>query len=300
MASGLLTRSLAARTAPWLSLGRWCGHHDGVARPGMITAVRLAMLVIGGVASVESVAVVRRFPSFSIAGDSAWAATLEFAAGWSLIVVATVCVGNPARRAFAALLFAASLSWFVVEWNDPEVGSSVLFTAGLALSTVCPVLVAHAVLRDFAPRLRVVESLLLAAAYGSTLLMSGLLPAMLFEPVAQGCGECPSNLLAVYSAPTMLDSLTRAGTYAAVGWTCVLIVALAVRVGRSSTARRGIVAAVSVPAAAYLAAVGFDYWHSMKRGFLSNDTVDHRMRLIESVALTALALVVCLRNSAVV
>jgi signal transduction histidine kinase len=288
--SDRLTRNSATHTTPWLSPRRRCGHHDEVARRGMITAVRLAMLVAGGVMAVESVAIGRRSPGFSVAGRSAWAATLEFAAGWSLIVVACVCVANPARRTFAAVLFAASLSWFAVEWNNPEVGSSMLFTAGLALSTVCPVLVVHAVLRDFTPKLRPTEALILAASYVSTLLISGLLPAMLFDPAAQGCSECPADLLAVHSDPTLLDNLTRAGTYAGVVWTGTLIVALAVRVARASAARRGIVAAVSVPAAAYVAAVGFDYWHSMKRGFLSNDTVDHRLLLIESVALIALAL----------
>ncbi len=247
------------------------------------------MLVIGGVVAVESVAIARRFPRFSIAGDSAWAVALEFAAGWSLIVVASACVANPARRTFAVVLFGASLSWFVVEWNDPEVGSSVLFTAGLALSTVCPVLVAHAALRDFTPKLRRTEALLLAASYVSTLLISGLIPAMLFDPLAQGCSECPGNLLAVHSDPVMVDNLNRAGTYAGVGWTSAVIVALAVRVARSSAARRGIVAAVSAPAAAYLAAVGVDYWHSIRRGFLSSDRVDHRLLLIESGALIALA-----------
>ena len=290
MTLGRLTRNAAARTTPWLSPGRWCAHHDEVTRPGIITAVRLTMVVIGSVIAVESVAVVRRSPGFSIASDSAWAATLEFAAGWSLIVVASVCVANPARRTFATCLFAASLSWFMVEWNNPEVGSSALFTAGLVLSTVCPVFVAHAALRDFTPRLRLVEWLLLAAAYASALFISGLIPAVLFDPVAQGCSECPANLVAVHSDPTMLDNVTRAGTYAGVGWTCALIVALAVRVARASPARRGIVAAASVPAAAYLAAVGFDYWHSTKRGFLGNDAVDHRLLLIESVALIALAL----------
>lgn len=75
---------------------------------------------------------------------------------------------------------------------------SLRFTAGLLVATVCPVLVAHAALRNAALRLHRLERVLLVLAYGSTLVLSGLVPAMLFDPPRQGCTECPGNLLAYW------------------------------------------------------------------------------------------------------
>jgi signal transduction histidine kinase len=251
--------------------------------------VQLAIGVAGGVTGVATIVIARR-DGLSFASSSTAAELLDLVAGWALVLAGVLWLGSPARRRFGALLCAAGFAWFVVDWNNPEVRSSLLFTAGLVLSTVCPALVAHAALRDAAPKLNRVEALVVVVAYGCTLLVSGLLPAMLFDPVRQGCNECPGNLVAVRSDPILLDHLSRTGTLAGVGWTCVVIVALALRVATSSRARRGIVASVCVPAAAYLTAVGLDDWHSIKRGFVGDDAVDHRLRLIESVALIALAL----------
>jgi signal transduction histidine kinase len=265
-------------------------HHVRMARADRLTiGVQLAVGLTGAVAGIGTIAIARR-AGLSFAASSTTAEVLDLAAGWALVLAGVLWLGSRARRRFGALLCAAGFAWFVVDWNNPETRSSVLFTAGLVLSTVCPAVVAHAALRDAAPRLYRIEALLVAVAYVSTLLVSGLLPAMLFDPARQGCNECPGNLVAVRSDPILLDHLSRAGTLAGVGWTGAVIVALARRVTTSSRARRGIIAGVCVPAAAYLTAVGLDDWHSIKRGFVGDDTVDHRLRLIESVALIALAL----------
>lgn len=268
-----------------------CCNDGRMARTIPLTGVaQLAIVLSGAVVGMESLAIARSSRGFSPVSYPTASAALELAAGWALLLAGVLALRSVGRRAFGALLCAAGLAWFSTDWNNPEVRSSVLFTGGLVLSTVCPVLVAHAALRNAAPRLHQLESVLLVTAYGSTVLVSGLVPAMLFDPARQGCNACPGNLLALRSDPVALDNVTRAATITGIGWTCALIIAMTVRLSRSSPSRRGIVASVSVPAAVYLAAVGLDYWHSTKRGFLSDDAMDHRLNLVESAALIALAL----------
>jgi signal transduction histidine kinase len=265
-------------------------HHVRMARAGRLTiGVQVAVGVIGAVTGLGTLAIARR-AGLSFVASSTPAEVLDVAAGWALVLAGVLWLSNPARRQFGALLCAGGSAWFIVDWNSPQARSSALFTAGLVLSTACPALIAHAALRAAAPKLNWVEAMLLAVAYSGTLLLSGLLPAMLFDPAGQGCEECPANLVAVRSDPVLLDHLSRAGTLAGVGWICAVIIALTFRIVMSSQARRGIVASVCVPAAVYLTAVGLDYWHSIGRGFVGDDVVDHRLRLIESVALIALAL----------
>jgi signal transduction histidine kinase len=252
-------------------------------------AVQLAVGVTGVVTGIGTIAIARR-SGLSFAASSTAAEMLELAAGWALLLAGLLWLGSPARRRFGALLCIAGFAWFVVDWNNPQARSSVLFTAGLVLSAVCPAVVAHAALRAAALRPHRFEALLVAVAYGCTLLLSGLLPAMLFDPARQGCSACPGNLVALRSDPILLDHLSRAGVVTGVGWTCSVVIALVARIATASPALRGIVASVCVPAAAYLTAVGLDDWHSIHRGFVGDDAVDHRLRLAAAVALIALAL----------
>lgn len=54
--------------------------------------------------------------------------------------------GAAARSRSGALLATAGLAWFLLEWNNPEIGSSLAFTLGLCLYSACPPLVGHTVL----------------------------------------------------------------------------------------------------------------------------------------------------------
>jgi len=251
--------------------------------------VRLAVVAAGGVIAAESIAIARR-AGLSFASSSTTAEVSELAAGGALIVAGVLASRGRARRQFGGLLVAAAVAWFIVDWNAPEAGSNLMFTAGLLLSALCPALLAHAALRHAALDLQAVETLLIVLGYACALLLSGLVPAMFFDPVHQGCFECPRNLVAVHSDPILVDRLGRLGLSAAVAWTSAVIVALAVRTATASPARRGIVASVSIPAAAYLTAVLVDDWHSVGRGFIGDDVTDHRLRLAESAMLVLLAL----------
>jgi hypothetical protein len=89
-----------------------------------------------------------------------------------------------------ALLVAGGLAWFMLEWNSSVVASSLAFTAGLVLYASCPPPIGHAVLAFPSGRLSSrIERVVVATAYGGTLLVLGVLPALFFDPAAE-CGDC--------------------------------------------------------------------------------------------------------------
>jgi signal transduction histidine kinase len=258
-----------------------------------VTRKSLAIFVVfpaGLAVGVLSVLIGRAHPSYWFAGVSPAYAAVELAAGAALVAAGlTAWVRRPESR-FGALLVASGLGWFLVEWNNPEIPSSPAFTLALAFYVVAPALVAHAALAypggSVASRL---EQLALAAAYAGSLLLFGLLPAFAFDPTAEGCNECPSNLLLLHDSPRLFEQLNRTAVYAGLAWSLVLVALLVRRLFRTSPALRRLSWPVVAPAAAYLALVGADFAHSLDRGYLANDAADRALWLGEAAALLALS-----------
>jgi signal transduction histidine kinase len=262
-----------------------------MARAGRVMGgARLAILLVGIAVSVESVTVARRSPEFSFASTSGLAAALELAAGGALIVAGTLALGSVARRRFGIMLATAGIAWLLVEWNNPGDRSALFFTAGLVLGAVCPVLVSHAVLLYPDRRLVKGDSIALGAGYAGTLFLSGLVPALFFDPARTGCSECPANLIVVRGAPAVVERASRSAVYGGVGWAAALIGVLGLGLVSSSTAHRRVAAPVVVPGIAYLGVVGADYLHSTGRGFLGNDATDRHWWIAQGALLVVLAL----------
>ena len=114
--------------------------------------------------------------------------------------------------------------------------------------------------------------------------------ALAFDPAAQGCSDCPGNLLAVADAPSLVEAAGRAGIALGLVWAPLLAALAIARVVRASSAARRLVAPVLLPAAAYLGLVAASYAHGLERGFLSNDDVDRALWLAQAGALALLAL----------
>ena len=130
-----------------------------------------AVVLVG----VESIAIGRRSPGYSLVGSSAGSAALELAVGLALTCCGAVAMGRRGQRAFGSLLACAGFAWFLQEWDNPGADSAVAFTVGLLFSTVCPVLVAHSALIFSGRRLSRLENVALLAAYASTVGVAGLL-----------------------------------------------------------------------------------------------------------------------------
>jgi signal transduction histidine kinase len=250
----------------------------------------VVVLLTGVAVGALSFSFARSDPGYAFAGASAARAAAELAAGYALVAVGIVSwLRRPGSRG-GALVAAAGIGWFLVEWSNPGVGAALAFTIGLALYAAAPPLVAHAALAYPGGRLPSwLDRVALALAYLGAVVVLGLLPAFFFDPAAQGCSECPGNLLLIDSRPGLFDDLNRIGVQMGVAWSLVLAALLVLRLARSTAALRRLVWPVVVAGTGYLGLVGLDFVHSLNRGFLSNDAADVDLRLAQAAALIALS-----------
>jgi signal transduction histidine kinase len=257
---------------------------------GLGRAVWLALWPIGLAAGVLSLAIGSGAPGYGFAGLSLRSATAELAAGWVLIAMGLVAWARRPASRFGPLLASGGFGWFLIEWNNPGIGSDLAFAIGLVLYAVCAPLIAHAALAYPSGRLSGwADRVGLAAAYAGAGLVLGLLPALVFDPASQGCGQCPRNLLLVRGEPSLFIGLNRVGIQLGLGWSLLLILLLALQLARSTSALLRLRIPVAAAAAAYLGLVAWDFQHSLERGVLSNDATDQRLWLGQAAALLALA-----------
>jgi signal transduction histidine kinase len=248
-------------------------------------------IAAGAVAlGVGSALVARRHPDSSLAGSANWATAAQLAAGWGLIAAGSAhAVRRPASRS-GALLVAAGFAWFIVEANDPYVGSSIAFTLGLVLFAACAPLIAHAALAHLYGRIPAgVDVATVVLGYIACVGVLGLLSSVLFDPVAQGCLGCSRNLTHIGGSASAGRAVAQAGLLLVLAWSIVSIALLIRQLARASEVRRRLGGAVLVPATAYLALVGADAAHGLQRGYESNDPIDRRLWVGQAIALVALA-----------
>jgi len=259
----------------------------------MTRALRFAVLAAGLALGVFSLAVARRGAGNSFGGISAFTGAAELAAGCALLAVGFAAWMRPHQARLGALLVAASLAWFLLEWNNPAAGSAFVFTVGLVLYAAAPPLVAHAMLAYPDGRVGWWPGRLgLALGYAGSLLVLGLLAAAVFDPASE-CAQCPRNLLLVGGGSSgTYGSLNRAGIDLGLIWPLLVIVLAAGDLVRSTPARRRLAAPVVAAGCAYLGLVAADFAHSLRRGYLGNDGLDRRLWLGEAAVLCVLALAV--------
>jgi signal transduction histidine kinase len=251
---------------------------------------QLAAAVAAFAPGIAALAVARTHPGSSLGGESAAASVVLLGAGWALAAAGILAwVTRPLSRC-GPLLVLAGLAWFASELANPEIGSSLAFTVGLATYAVCPAIVAHAALAYPGGRLASWrERAAVTIAYVCTLGVQGLAVAAVFDPSRRGCSECPANLLAVANDAVLLDALNRAGLWLGIASAGLLIGLAGWRCARASSAARLLTAPVLAPLAAYLALLAADYVHALGRGYVSNDEIDERLWIAQAAALTVLS-----------
>ena len=254
-------------------------------------AIAVGILALGVAVGAFSLDVARDDPAYWFAGASGVAGAAFLAAGWALIGGGLVFwVRRPGSR-FGPLLTAAGFAWFLAEWSNPGIGSSLAFTVGLCLYAACPPLVAHAVLAYPGGRLGSrAERGAVAVAYAGSLLVLGVLPALFRDPhaQAQGCTQCPDNLVLVEDRSSLAEDLTRAGVYLGLAWAIALAMLAALKFARAPSAARPVFAA----GALYLGLVAGMFAASLESGFLANGTAEKRLWFGEAAALVALSALV--------
>lgn len=243
----------------------------------------------GLVLAAASVGFARSDPSEAYATSGA-AIAVELVAGSALIASGLILARRDSLKRFGVLLVAGGCGWFLLEWNNPGVDSAVAFTVGLVLYAAAPALIAHALLVYPSRPLIALERISVAAGYVWSLLFLGLFSAFTDDPAGQGCSQCPPNLLVVHGGPALYRNLDRVGIYVGFCWSLLVIGLLVWRLVRSTVAIRRGLAPVLVAGCVYLGLVAADFAASLRRGYLSNDPTDQRLRLAEGAALIALAL----------
>jgi signal transduction histidine kinase len=238
--------------------------------------------------ATATVAIVDKRPDIARAGDSAAALVGELAAGALLVAAALAAQAWRPRARFTVPLAAAGIGWLLFEWNSPGAGAA--FTAGLVLYAVWPPLLAQAALRgpDERPLGRPAVALLIVA-YLTSLGMLGLASAAVYDPLAQGCLDCPTNRLLITNDAESWHELGQLGLVLSVIWTAAFAVLACGRLARFSSAGRRVAAPVLVPAAAALALFGAAAFHGRERGFMSNDPTDRALWLGAMAALSIVA-----------
>jgi signal transduction histidine kinase len=237
--------------------------------------------------------VIARDDPFSFVGTSLGGAVGLLGAGWALLACGLVFWGRHPANTVGPLLAAASCAWFLAEWDNPGVGSATVFTTGLVLYAACPPLVAWVLFAYPSGRLASwAERGAVAAALAGAVLVLGLLPALVFDPAARGCAQCPANLLLVSDKPDLFERLNRVGVQLGLAWSLLLIGVAGWRIARSSPARRRVVAPVVLAGGVYLGLVAATFATSLDRGFLGSGTLERGLWLAQAAALAALALAV--------
>ena len=247
--------------------------------------------LVGGAIGAGSALIASRDPGYAFARSGARIA-IELVAGYAVIACGLACLRRPSSRRFGSWLVAAGCAWFLLEWNNPGVGSPLVFTVGLVLYAAAAPLLAHALLVYVSTSLRRLERVVVVAGYGGSGLALGLLPALAFDPVAQGCSQCPHNLLLLHGSASAYRDLNRIGVYVGLCWTVAALALIAWRLVRSSVALRRAIAPVLLAGSLYLALAAADFGVSLGRGYLSNAGADQALWLAEAAALVLLVLAV--------
>ena len=219
-------------------------------------------------------------PSYAPGGGDVGVALLGTLAGWAITLAGLLAcrVG----RSFGPLLALAGPAWLVAACAAPAAPSALVFTGALVLAQAAPALIAHAAL---GPGHRA----LAAIPYVTCLGVAGLASAALFDPLAEGCPECPDNLVWVASDAAAQLTVTRWGLATGAASLALVAAVLVVRLARSTPARRLRDAPVLLTAAAFLSLSAAQLAHGASRGFVSNDELDRLLWTSQALALMLLA-----------
>ena len=251
----------------------------------LVSVVAGAGLALG----IGSLAIARHDPGGSFGGNSVLDGIFELTAAWSLVLAGLLFSVRRPRNRFGLLLTAGGFAWFLPEWSNPGVGSALVFTVGQIGFLACAPLIGHAALAYPSGRLAsLAERAVVGFAYAGGVVLLGVLPTSVFDPQAEGCLQCPTNLALVHGDSGAVGAFERWGLRLGLVWATALTVALLWRLARATKATMTVVAPVLLTAGGYLALVGWDIEHSLGRNVLSNDSFDVRLWRYEAVALTVL------------
>lgn len=162
--------------------------------------------------------------------------------GLQLVVAIAAAIGGVlllARRtavASGSLLLATAAAIPFTQAAQPT--GSLPLALTLLLDGSAPALAAAAGVLWPVARTALVDRVVCALAVACTLVLGGLAPMLLYDPVANGCNACAPNLLEVHPDAGLADLLARAGAASALVWGPAVVLIGARRVWRASRLAR--------------------------------------------------------------
>jgi signal transduction histidine kinase len=263
------------------------GHHDNAPTSLKVRLTQAVLLLAGLLAGAESALIARRTPGYSVVSSTV-AIAMMLLAGWALLAAGIVLLRRVDKRLVGALLGTASIAWFVAQWDSAWAGSAFVFGAGLIVGSVCPVLVAHAVLR-LQGTLSRLEVVALGSSYTGTVVLAGLAKALFFAPRTAGCSECPPNPWLAFDSPAILTAVDAVASVLSVMWSGLLIASLVLRSISYTPAQRRILLPVTAIGIGYLAIVFASYLLQLGRDVAAQAAWYDWLWLTEAFLLAALA-----------
>jgi signal transduction histidine kinase len=238
-----------------------------------------ALLMVAG-AAAAAVAVRAADADQTIAGPGAGPLVLLVAVAVALSAAGAVTWSRRPESAVGPLLLCGAATWCAAQLASPAASSPVLFTAGLAFGAAAPAAIASGIVPD-----RRGGAVLAVAGVG----LLGVLSALVFDPRATGCTECPRNLLLVHGDADLYETLQRAGLWLGLAACVWLVGAAGIWLLRSGAAARSRHGTAILAAAMYLGAVAAQYAHGIPRGYVSADRVDRALWTLQGAALLVAA-----------
>ena len=234
-----------------------------------------ALAMVAGSAAA-AVAVRAADADRTIAGPGAGPLVLLVAVAIALSAAGAVTWRRRRDSPAGPLLLCGAAVWCAAQLASPAASSPVLFTAGLAFGAAAPAAIALAIVPD-----RRGGAVLAVAAVA----LLGVLPALVFDPRATGCTECPRNLLLIHGDADLYETLQRAGLWLGLAASIWLLGFAGVWLLRSGPAARSRQGPAILAASVYLGAVAAQYTHGIPRGYLSADDVDRSLWTLQAAAL---------------
>jgi signal transduction histidine kinase len=259
-----------------------------IANRGGVGAAAVVALATGMLALV-ALRTVQAAPELGYVAWSPWGAAALLVPGLAAIGVALEALYRRPGDRCAILLALAGLASLLPELSVPGTRPALAFTVGFVLAWAAPPLVGHLALvyPAHAPTRRV--RAVCTAGYVSAIVVLGVLPALVFDPVETGCGQCSTNLVLVHASTSLETPLAQAGIASALAWAALCATMVVLRLARATPAARRLLWPVLLPAAVFVAFFATELALSLQRAYLSTEAVDRALWLSGQLALLALA-----------
>ena len=246
--------------------------------------LRLAVACCGAAFGGYSVWLADQALGYAFAAESLALLLLFAASGFALLAAAVFAWHS--RLVPGWLLAAASAAWFVTSWQYPTARPAAAFTIGLCLAHLGPAVVGQI---HLVAHLRRHSRLFILAGYVASVGALGLGSTLFFNPLGEGCGECPTNLLLVHSDTRLASALSRLGSLALLAWVIATLAVVTVRYVRAGRIRQRQTELSASGATVYLAASAGGLWLADDTGYTGYTSGERLLWMVQAAGLLALA-----------